>query len=137
MSSFPIHDDRHVYSWLTRKQKMRQKEEKGESRDDISTKMCFQEFLFPLGPRFPDSCRVPNIKILIYRDTPYSNHSITPGARPVVSIVRLPVCYSIIIEKLKNSGGEEEKRKPCALVQDCNLAPSSLQAAQRFLKNPE
>lgn len=117
MSSFPIHDDRHVYSLLTRKQRMRQEEEGGgESRDDISPKMCFQEFLFPHDPKFPESCRVSNIQILIYRDTTYSNHSIKPGAKPVVSIMRWPICYNMIIEKLKNSGDEEEKRKPHALV---------------------
>lgn len=117
MSSFPIHDDRHVYSLLTRKQRMRQEEEGGgESRDDISPKMCFQEFLFPRGLKFPESCRVSNIQILIYRDTPYSNHSINLGAKPVVSIMRWPIGYNMIIEKLKNSGDEEEKRKPRALV---------------------
>lgn len=135
MSSFPIHDDRHVYLLLIRKQRMRQEEEGGgEYRDDISPKMCFQEFLFPRGPKFLESCRVSNIQILIYRDTPYSNHSINPGAKLVVSIMRWPICYNMIIEKLKNSGDKEEKRKPCALVQDCNLAPSPLQAAQRFSK---
>lgn len=79
---------------------MRQEEEGGESRDDISPGMCFQEFLFPLGPSFPDS---------------YSNHSINQGAKPVVGI-RWPICYNVIIEKLKNSGGEGEKRKPHVLV---------------------
>lgn len=94
---------------------MRQEEEGGESRDDISSGMFFQEFLFPLGPSFPDSCRVSNIQFLIYRDTLYSNHSINQGAKPVVSM-RWPICYNVIIEKLKNSGGEEEKRKPRALI---------------------
>ena len=92
---------------------MRQEEDEGgESRHDISPGMCFQEFLFPLGLSFPDSCRVSNIQFLICRDTPYSNHSNNQGAKPVVGI-RWPVCYSIIIEKLNNSG-EEEKRKPRA-----------------------